>query len=259
MPKAIQKVLKFILYFENWPVRLLEIVHLLPAKPTKFKLRKGPVFLLRPYSSDISCMQSIVIDGEYFPYFNVMPGDTVIDIGANVGSFSVGAAYREPTARFVAIEPVQKNYELLCKNIELNNLTNVVPINLAVSDKKEKLTIYHGRGSWFASGSFYKIDATRDDDEEEVNCLTLADIFSDYQIDRCDFLKMDCEGSEYKILFGTPDEFWQKIKKIALEFHNFEPDKDQFTIVEFLRSKGYQVVLPKKYERKEIGLIFATR
>ncbi len=259
MPKLIKKILKLVLHFENWPLRFLELMHLAPKKLLKMSLRNGTIFFVRAYSSDISCLQSITMENEYFPYFNVMPGDTVIDIGANIGSFSVSVAYREPSAKIYAIEPVKNNYNLLCQNIELNHLTNVSPINVAISDKREELTIYHGLGSWFASGSFYKVDATDPHSSEEVSCITLEDIFIENEIGNCDFLKMDCEGAEYKILFSLSDELLRKIKKIAIEFHNFESDNKQHDIVKFLESKQYRVILPRKYQNKEIGLVFAIK
>lgn len=222
-------------------------------------LRKGPIMFVRPYSSDISCLQSIEMDGEYSRYFNVMPGDIVIDIGANIGSFSVPAAFREPEAHFFAIEPMPENFRLLSDNISINKLTNIKSIFAGISDKKEGLVFYRGKGTWFASGSMYKMDAIDENKKETVQCVTIADIFTDNNLKTCDFLKMDCEGAEYKILFNCPDDIWKKIKKIALEFHNFEEGKNQFDIIKLLEEKGFRAVLPKKYKDKKIGLIFAIK
>lgn len=259
MSKNFQKILKMVLHFKNWYLRVFELLHLVSKKLLKMRLRNGLVFYVRPYSSDISCLQSITMENEYFRYFNVMPGDVVVDIGANIGSFAVPVAYREPTARLVVVEPVEANVSLLKKNIEANNLKNVSVVRAAISDQTETLIIYHGKGAWHASGSLYKIDATNSDHKEEVESLTLGALFVEYNIEVCDFLKMDCEGAEYKILFSLPDDVWKKIKKIALEFHNFEPEKNQFDIVKLLETKGYRTILPKKWEKRAIGNIFAVK
>ncbi|OGL79701.1 hypothetical protein A3F28_01315 [Candidatus Uhrbacteria bacterium RIFCSPHIGHO2_12_FULL_57_11] len=258
MGKTVQKLLKIIIHFQNWPVRFLELAHLAPRRLVTLQLRNGPSFFVRPYSSDVSCLQSITRDGEYFRYFNVMPGDTVVDIGANIGSFAVFAAYNEPTSRVIAVEPVQKNFDILRKNIDCNRLANIVAVRGGISDVSGPLIFHHGKGAWFASGSLYRIEATSDS-KEEVPGRTLADLFAEYGIERCDFLKMDCEGAEYKILLGCPDSVWLKIRKIALEFHNFEPGKNQFDLLDLLRSRGFRAIIPRKYERKEIGLIFGVR
>ena len=259
MSKNFQKILKMILHFENWYLRFFELAHLVPKKLLQMRLRNGLKFFVRAYSSDISCFQSITMENEYFRYFNVMPGDTVVDIGANIGSFAVPVAYREPSVRMVVVEPLEANVSLLKKNIEANKLANVSVVRAAISNSTEKLTIYHGKGTWHASGSLYQIDATNSGLKEDVPSKTLEQLFEEQNIEHCDFLKMDCEGAEYKILFNLPETMWNKIDKIALEFHNFEAGKNQFDIVKLLASKGYRTILPKKWEKKEIGNIFAVK
>lgn len=258
MHPGLIKTLKTVTHYQNWPTRLLENAHLLPARQLiRYQLRKGPTFLVRPYTSDSSCLQSITRDHEYFPYFRVMPGDTVVDIGANIGSFSVYVAHQEPAARVIAVEPVGANVELLRKNVAENKLENVAVVHAAVADHAGELTLYHGKDTWHASGSVFAIDATDQAKKETVPCVTLADLLRSQGVGRIDFLKMDCEGAEYQILFSLPDDIWKHIRKIALEYHNFVPGKSQQDLLTLLAAKGFRAVLPKKYNNKDIGLIFA--
>ncbi len=260
MQQHLLKACKAILHLENWSTRLLEDVHLLPKKAlVRYKLRRGPAYWVRPYTSDAACLQSITRDQEYFPYFNVLPGDTVVDVGANIGSFSVFVAHREPTAKIVCVEPVQANFAILEKNIAENALTNITPVRAAIADHPGTLTIYHGKGTLHASGSAYAIDATDAGDKEEVPSMTLGALLDAHGIGHVDFLKMDCEGAEYDILFSLPDAVWTRIKKVALEYHNFVAGKNQEDLLSLLQQKGFRTVLPKKYQGKAIGLIFALR
>ena len=55
----------------------------------------------------------------------------------------------------------------------------------------------------------------------EVDCITLKKLFDDYKIDRCDLLKIDCEGSEYDILLTTDAATMAKVGEIIMEYHSF--------------------------------------
>jgi FkbM family methyltransferase len=59
-----------------------------------------------------------------------------------------------------------------------------------------------------------------EDSSISVMTITLEDIFKKENLNHCDFLKMDCEGSEYEILFNTKPEILRKISNIFLEYHS---------------------------------------
>ena len=68
---------------------------------------------------------------------------------------------------------------------------------------------------------------------EYVPMTTLDSLFDQGVFDKIDFLKIDAEGYEYKILEGLSDSNLNKIKKIALEFHgNFLTDQDSQAIID---------------------------
>ena len=91
--------------------------------------------------------------------------------------------------------------------------------------------------------SIYKdLVSSSDDAFIEVKSISLKDIFIDNKLNKIDFLKIDCEGAEYKILFNTPKKVLKKIKKIALEYHQM----DGFSVEdlkEFLSNNGFKVIL----------------
>lgn len=259
MDTLFEKVAKAAAHFENFPMRMAEWVHLLPRRPYALRIRRGPVFWVRPYSSDAAFVQSITREREYFPYFSILPGDTVVDVGANIGSFSVWVAHQEPTVRVIAYEPMPENFALFEKNIAVNHLQNLTAVRAAVAAESGTLTLYPGKGTWYGSASLAPIDAVESDRGEPVPSVSLAALFAKHGIERCDFLKMDCEGAEYSILAAVPNELWRRMNHIALEFHEFDTVHHREQLIALLTEQGFRVILPPQYQQKKIGLLFAVR
>ncbi len=259
MDTLFEKILKSALHFENFPMRMAEWLHLLPRRQYALRIRRGPTFWIRPYASDAAFVQSITREKEYFPYFNVLPSDTVVDVGANIGSFAVWVAHQEPSARVIAYEPLSENFALLEKNIGANALQNVTAVCAAVAGETGTLTLYPGKGTWYGSASLAPIDAVQRDAAIETPAVSLADLFTRHGIERCDFLKMDCEGAEYGILAAVPAALWSKVQRIALEFHEFDEQHQRASLIRLLTAQGFRVIVPPQYRQKKIGLLFAIR
>src|SRR5215813_13165033 len=68
---------------------------------------------------------------------------TILDIGAHVGLFSLVAGHANPEARIFAFEPVGESYERLQRNVELNRLSNIRCVNSAVSDRDGAGEVFH--------------------------------------------------------------------------------------------------------------------
>ena len=173
---------------------------------------------VRRGSWDESAAQRVVGDQDYLrPGHEIRPTDTVVDIGANIGCFAVVAGRAARQGRVFAFEPDRENYELSVRNAALNGLTNVVVERAAVSGTAGTLRLFKG-----AEVSLHTTLASRLDEPtqgEEVPAVTLQQIFDRHNITRCDFLKMNCEGAEYDILYRTPPEYLRRIDRIALEYH----------------------------------------
>ena len=96
----------------------------------------------------------------------------------------------------------------------------------------------------------------------KVKCITLEDIFNEYKINQCDFLKMDCEGAEYDILLSTGGETLRKIKQINMEYHLPQffgvGSPDLFPkLISHLKNAGFEVSVKKEnYQR---GYIYARQ
>src|SRR6185503_20201712 len=69
-------------------------------------------------------------------------GDVFLDIGANIGYFSLLGATNQPTSAVIAFEPVGSVFRKLEENISLNGITNILTVNAAVGNKNEEGEIF---------------------------------------------------------------------------------------------------------------------
>jgi FkbM family methyltransferase len=126
----------------------------------------------------------------------VKKGYTVIDIGANIGYYTLlFAKLVGKEGKVYAFEPEPNNLHLLKKNIEINNYQNVIIEQKAVSDTTKNVNLFtakQGIGehrinfSWFGNNGI------------EVKAIKL----DDYINEKIDFIKIDIEGAEYNALLG---------------------------------------------------------
>src|SRR3989338_3323566 len=72
----------------------------------------------------------------FIPEYVPKKDDVVIDVGAHIGIFALNASLIVPKGKVYAIEPCRSTYNLLRRNIKLNELENIVTFNFALSDKE---------------------------------------------------------------------------------------------------------------------------
>lgn len=157
----------------------------------------------------------------------VKEGMIVVDIGANVGYFTLIAAKLVGKSGIVyAFEPEPTNYELLCKNIEVNGYTNVIPIQKAVSNRNGKAKIWCDKIN-FASPSFsrdnvlvfLKDNILEKNSFVEVETITLDEFLKNtVRNAKVDIIKIDVEGAEGLIIDGAKQALEGNNLKIIMEF-----------------------------------------
>jgi FkbM family methyltransferase len=129
----------------------------------------------------------------------VKKGDTVLDIGANIGYYTLILARQVgPAGRVFAFEPDAENFLLLKRNVKWNGYKNVVLVNAAVSNEPGVLNLYlcgNNRGDHriYPSG-----DARR---TIEVSAV-VADEYLGNLSNQIQFVKMDVQGAEGRVLLG---------------------------------------------------------
>jgi FkbM family methyltransferase len=150
------------------------------------------------------------------------PGSIVVDIGANIGTFTVlAASIVGPRGHVIAFEPVTKTFERLKRNVVLNGLGNVNCQNAAIYSREGTITLQVCKKSALAKTQKPN-DRGADYLKETASCLTLDRVFKDFKIDRINLLKVDCEGSEHGIFETLSPGAAARIDQISMEVHAFE-------------------------------------
>ncbi len=166
----------------------------------------------------------------------------IIDVGANIGKYSILANKINPYSRIYAIEPERDNFNLLKKNIELNNIKNVTTIKVALNNKKGVGRLYKCKTN--TAGHSLKIKM---EEFEDVKTNTLDNLFG--ELDCIDLIKIDIEASELDILKGAKKLLSRKkIKNIIIEID----DTNMGKIEKLLINYGY------KLERVQYNNYLAT-
>ena len=150
------------------------------------------------------------------PFFQIKDSDVVLDVGGNNGYFSIYAATLAKNGKVFVFEPVKKLFEAINNNIILNNINNVKAENVAVAHEEKENDFYiddnnNGGHSLFNISNMAKTT--------KVMSINLEKYCQRNGIEKINFLKMDCEGGEYEILLNAGRDFFTKIEKIAMEYH----------------------------------------
>jgi len=202
---------------------------------------RNKLIISTKFAEDVQTILGIFFNGTYG---NVGSGKTIIDIGSNIGVFTLYAAYDKDNT-VLAFEPSPVNFEILEENIK-NNTTRgeITIVNKAIGSKRGTSLMASSLGVY---SRLYRENERPKSDEmiDRVACITLEDLFHEYSIETCDLLKVDCEGFEYDILFYAPDYLFDRIFEIRMECHYVDDERNKKTMQEFLRSKGYYYTYDK--------------
>jgi FkbM family methyltransferase len=140
---------------------------------------------------------------------NLKDGDVFMDVGANIGLYSLYAATLRSHAQIYAFEPEAHNFFRLCRNILLNGATNITPCNFPLSDCETFDLFYVGdRQAGAALHSFGRLSEFRRGPEcvllrQGAIAVTLDALVGRYGLPQPALLKVDVDGLEEKILNGA--------------------------------------------------------
>ena len=141
---------------------------------------------------------------------------------------------------------------MLKTNLELNNITNVIATNAAVSVNNDTVTIYLNDDE--AGHSMYVTGSK----PIQVKSVSLQNVFESHNIEKCDFLKVDCEGEEYAIMNSLSASHCEKIGKICIEYHFADTKPDLLEgLIDRLESLSFKIKTRKILP--DIGFLYATR
>ena len=197
--------------------------------------------------------------------FELQVDDTVIDIGANIGMFALWAEPQIPRGRLICIEP--NPYALECRrmNIHQNDLRNVTIIPAAAGGENGTMELVSHHG-WEAMAHSAALDApwlfntstmgriarclmqrslrhahpTMATKRFVVQLMPLSRILEEHDVATINFLKIDCEGSEYEVLRSLDAANWARIERVVIEYH-VGRDRNHVELVEILRTNDFEV------------------
>lgn len=204
---------------------------------------------------EFEILKAVFEEREYSDFFPFYKKATIIDIGAHYGYFSIFANNNtDITSRIIAIEPNKSNFLNLEKNIRECNILNITNLNFAVSGKSGISKLYLGETPNHSLFENYLLHKDKNLGFEEVKVKTLEEMIVDNDIDKIDFLKMDCEGAEYKIMENTPGYIFDRISTISMEFHDLKDSRcTGENLAGILIMNGFRIV-KFNYEKTSMNL-----
>ncbi len=184
------------------------------------KGRSGP-----HWKEDMYVMRAVIQEDEYHVKEIQNPGDVVVDVGAHIGSFThQWKTHQNRDATFGCVEVCPENWNLLRENVG----EYATIFEAACCYEHEDMYLMNSvMDNGDATGGSILSLATKEfqdisknkywKDTRPIRKITLEEIMKDLNADHIDVLKLDCEGSEYSILYGT--ESLDKIRMIVGESH----------------------------------------
>ena len=212
-------------------------------QPYILRFYNGLKVEIRPDSGDLYGCFEVLLRGDYTKLGQSLKGeDVVIDVGANIGSFSLLAGKAVGAeGKVIALEPDERNFRQLQRNIALNNLTNVKPIRCCLGSYSGDIELYGSDVSLFNSiySSVDNKEVSRVE-SQKVPITTLKDLMRDLEIDQCQYLKIDCEGAEYDILEAMSKKSAAKVEQVTIEVHKV-PGHSEQEINDSMENLGYRL------------------
>lgn len=171
----------------------------------------------------------------------VSPGDIVLDVGANIGYYSVILSkIVGDHGRVICFEPTDHYSKVLEMNIISNSLENVEIIKVGLSNKRQELDIHIGR----SSATLHVPGNQKLLSYEKIKLISLDDFAKEYHLEKIDFIKIDVDGHEPLFLEGA----WKTLEKfeptILLEVNHLNYLSAGFMAWDFydvLKVKGYHI------------------
>lgn len=168
---------------------------------------KGYNFKIRKNKIDAFTVNEVFKCG-YLKHLKLNETDVVIDIGMNIGVFSVIAS--KSCSKIIGFEPDLENFNLAKQNLEMNNITNVEIYNCAVCENKGTATLYLNSG---VCSDCHSTQPVRGRKTISVDAESINNIIHKYNPTK---LKIDCEGEELNFMRVAD---LSNIKAISMEVH----------------------------------------
>ena len=195
---------------------------------------------------------------------NINEGDTVIDVGAHIGEYTLlGAKLVGDKGLVISVEPDHDSVKSLKENIILNNFKNCLILEKAVGEKVETKFLYKVNEEDVYGYLDPYVENKKLKKHSEIEVTTIDSIVLSNNINTINLLKIDVEGFEYEVLLGCNDTLKKnKIKKIIIEIHSeFLKAKgiNEDLIYTFLKKHGFKIKKIQEIPNKQTSNFIATK
>jgi FkbM family methyltransferase len=197
-----------------------------------------------------------------------LPEDAVVlDIGANVGMFSLCVKAAKPGATVLAFEPMPPTLDALHKNIELHELSGITVYPVALGTEEDscvEFTFYPqapANSTRYPEQKLLLLPIMDESITVPVDVTTAAAILASRpELERIDLVKIDVEGAELEVLNGLSASDWDLVRAFVIEVNDIDGRLD--AVCTLLTEHGYAVTAghaPLIPEDQEMYLVHATR
>lgn len=226
------------------------------------------------------------VDGYLQHGIEIKNGDTIFDVGANIGVFGIRALQRFPDTEIYCFEPIPDIYDVCAANAQRFDSKRMHVLQYGVSDTNEHvsftyfpntpaLSTFHPE-DWDDPGSFKTaVKSTMKNPpagmkwmllipsflagtivkhllkgKREIECeiRKTSDAIKELGVEKIDLLKVDCEGAELGVIRGISDDDWKKVKSAVIEVH------DKHNRLEIIKGILIKQGFDKLHVEKEVGL-----
>jgi FkbM family methyltransferase len=195
--------------------------------------------LVRPFTEDPTVIREIFDQEIYEKFYEPRVGDTVIDVGAHAGYFTLKAAQTvRANGLVVAVEPCPSNYALLKKNAGYVRSCRIIVAEVALKGEAGTTRLYLKDGT-VGHSTIFKTNRSI-----EIQAMTLDQLCQELNVKHVDFIKINAEGAEHEILLGAEKTLRVKGLKLAIQVHG---DTVRNKVVELLKKAGYNTIVRNRF------------
>jgi FkbM family methyltransferase len=262
MTAKLNRLLELIKHFENPCLILLARSGMLKMAHISYGIRKDGVnyrMIGRSTSEaggDLWVLREVLTEESYQDILDLLPAGPlrVVDIGANIGAFTVWLHKRHGLKEAFCFEPDPDNFSLCQFNLSQNGCENATAIREAVggTTRKSEFWINAARP---ANSSFNKREGVSATYAQKVHIVALREWLQKFA-GTFDVLKMDCEGSEWEIMDAAPEAF-QRFSTIVVEVHRDPAGKHEPG--DFAACMARQGFTQKRWDDRTPGLYIGHR
>jgi len=250
--------------FENPLLIALLRLGLVRLKYVPYAIRKGRasyVMLGRPSTtsnSDLFVLREVLVGETYRDVLPLLPtkGLRVVDVGANIGSFTIWLSQNAKLDEAFCFEPEPDSFRLLRFNLSSNDCGFAHALDKAVGGQSRSARIALKQDNPGGT-SIYRTEV--DPDQTEGNAIQVL-AFSEWlgqTPGAFDVLKLDCEGSEWEIVRATSKLEFARFRVLVAEVH---PDPEGLNAIEdfpgLMESRGFRAV---QWHQRLVGLYVGAR